>query len=139
MRIAIHDIIKQKQMDSKELRNYVISCNGNIINKRTNRELKPDISTGYARVTLSDNKFKKKYSIHRLVAMKFIPNPNNKPCVNHIDGDKLNNNFLNLEWVTYSENERHSHYVLGKKIKHSDETKRKMSISAKNRNYGIKS
>lgn len=54
-------------------------------------------------------------SIHRLVAMAFLPNPLNKPCVNHIDGNPSNNKVENLEWCTYSENELHSHRVLGKK------------------------
>lgn len=55
-------------------------------------------------------------SIHRLVAMSFLDNPKNKPCVNHIDGNPSNNKLQNLEWVTYSENEFHSFRVLGKKV-----------------------
>lgn len=51
----------------------------------------------------------RKYSIHRLVAVAFIPNNYNKPQVNHIDADKGNNHFSNLEWVTPLENTRHAH------------------------------
>lgn len=63
---------------------------------------------GYLYVVLT-NKYKKKtISIHRLVAQAFIPNPNNLPQVNHIDGDKLNNCVENLEWITNYDNMKHA-------------------------------
>lgn len=52
---------------------------------------------------------RKDYKAHRLVAETFIPNPNNLPCVNHIDGNKRNNHVENLEWITYTENNLHAY------------------------------
>lgn len=64
--------------------------------------------SGYHHVILSKGKVKKDLRVHRLVASAFIPNPLNKPEVNHIDGDKHNNNADNLEWATRKENINHS-------------------------------
>lgn len=59
---------------------------------------------GYCKVTLSKNKERLIFSVHRLVATMFIPNKNNYPCVNHIDSNRQNNNVSNLEWCTHKEN-----------------------------------
>lgn len=64
---------------------------------------------GYMQVALSVNKKHACFKVHRLVAKAFIPNPENKPQVNHKDGNKLNNNVNNLEWVTCSENHSHAY------------------------------
>lgn len=97
---------------------YMISDNGEIKSlSRKNgagtrikeRILKPDFSSrGYSRVTLSNEKGIKRYSVHRLVALHFIPNPENKPFINHIDNNPRNNNVSNLEWCTHSENMIHA-------------------------------
>ena len=59
---------------------------------------------GYLQVHLMNGNNRKTFNVHRLVAIAFIPNPENKPCIDHIDTDKTNNHVDNLHWVTYSEN-----------------------------------
>lgn len=87
---------------------YSVSSDGLVRNDRTGRFRKPTVSnSGYLRVKLWDGGKSKNCFIHRLVALAFVPNPGNKPEVNHIDGDKTNNAFSNLEWFTGVENIRH--------------------------------
>lgn len=87
---------------------YFVSNKGQVKSTISNRILALDENNcGYYRVTLHSPK-RKRYFIHRLVALHFIPNPDNKKFVNHIDGDKTNNKVDNLEWVTQSENEIHA-------------------------------
>ena len=76
--------------------------------------LKQENVKGYRRITLAKNNTVKRFLVHRLVAEYFLPNPTGKPCVNHINGVKTDNNINNLEWVTYSENEKHSYLILNK-------------------------
>lgn len=88
---------------------YQISDIGRIKNKINNRFLKPRVGTyGYYKVNLYKNKKVKTIEIHRLVAESFIENSESKNEVNHIDGNKLNNNITNLEWVTHKENIGHA-------------------------------
>lgn len=98
---------------------YQIGSCGNIRNKNNGRINVPfdRNRTGYVRAILFNGcGQRKKYFVHRLVAEGFIPNPDNKPHVNHIDGDKTNNCVENLEWVTRSENMQHAYYVLKRQI-----------------------
>lgn len=75
------------------------------------------IVEGYQRIVLMKEGIKKRYMCHRLVAQTFIPNPENKPFVNHINGNPQDNRVCNLEWCTQSENELHSYRNLGNTMK----------------------
>lgn len=87
---------------------YQVTSSGKIINKH-GRILKDRITKfGYIRAMLSVNKKPKQLLVHRIVAEHFVPNPQNKPDVNHKDGNKKNNHYSNLEWVTKSENTKHA-------------------------------
>lgn len=77
--------------------------------KRKEKILKPlKLTKGYLGIKLYNNTFSKTFKIHRLVAETFIPNLNNLPQVNHIDGNKQNNYVDNLEWISNLKNQRHA-------------------------------
>lgn len=92
----------------KGFENYLVSNFGKV--KRNDVELNPYIdATKYSKVGLAQGNGKqKKFLLHRLVAEVFLPNPESKPEVNHIDGNKQNNCVSNLEWVTRGENVKHA-------------------------------
>jgi len=98
------------------LPNYEASTSGRVRHKgKEPRKLQVNKRNGYVYIPVrKDMKFQS-LRVHRLIAEAFIPNPENKPHVNHIDGNKQNNSVENLEWCTQSENELHKCRVLGKK------------------------
>ena len=92
-------------MEIQDYPNYLIYDDGRVYNKKYNRFIKPTIvGKGYLQLALFKNGERKMFRINRLVSLHYIPNPENKPEVNHIDGDKTNNNIKNLEWMTRMEN-----------------------------------
>lgn len=116
-----------KQINSiKELEHispdYWISSDGYVISYRRNKNGKimkgsPD-TDGYIQVKLNERKLR---SVHGLVAMAFIENPENKPQVNHINGIPCDNRVENLEWVTNSENQKHAYRIGLQKARHKEE------------------
>jgi len=93
---------------------YLITDEGHVISIRYGkfRIMKPaTINRRYLQHIFSINGRRSNKTTHRLVASAFIPNPQHKPAVNHIDGNKLNNSVTNLEWVTHSENMIHSYKI----------------------------
>ncbi len=98
---------------------YKVNRNGDVLSlvgwngkQYINREriLKPTLTTtGYQKVDLKRDGKRKSLKLHRIVAMAFIPNPNNYPIINHIDGNPLNNSIENLEWCTQKHNCKHAY------------------------------
>ena len=93
---------------------YLISENGAVFSVKQNKQLKLSNSEGYLRVGLTKDGKRKKFLVHRLVAINFIDNPKNLPIVNHKDSVKTNNNKLNLQWSTNRDNTIHWHNELKK-------------------------
>ena len=104
------------QKKIKGFENYIIDHRGMVFNTKTRLVKKPTSNRsgkGYLFVDLYNNGVSKRFYIHRLVAEAFIPNTENKPYINHKDGNPQNNCVDNLEWCTPLENVEHASKVLG--------------------------
>ena len=100
-------------MEIQNYPNYLIYEDGKVWSKNRKIFLKGRNQGHYLNVSLCLNGKPKEHYIHRLVAIHYIPNPKHKPMVDHIDGNKLNNNVYNLRWVNNQEN---SNYFKSQKI-----------------------
>lgn len=117
---------------------YQVSSLGRVMSVVTNhgkpqRKIKPQYIRNYSYVNLSLKDKSHRKDVHRMVAIAFVPNPDNKPMVNHIDGMKPNNNASNLEWATCSENHKHA-YMTGLRSSEGTVTGQKLGSSSKYRN-----
>ena len=106
-----------KHLKDKGFEHFVVYDDGRILNTKTGNFICGDLnSCGYKRVTLYNKPYKKRFFIHRLVALYFVDGFSENLQVNHIDGDKLNNHYKNLEWVTQSQNEQHKQRFLNPRV-----------------------
>ena len=116
---------------------YYVTENGEVY--RSSRKLKPqDNGFGYLQVKVYHNKKYQMCRLNRMVAECYIPNPNNLPEVNHHDGNKLNNNILNLYWCTPSQNIKHAYRIGLMKTKLTEEQVKwiKQNYIPQNKIYG---
>ena len=121
-------LIEWRNLDHLNTKSYMINRNGEVkrlknSHSKSNGRKGKDIilsqsnSLGYNVVTLFINGKRQRHYVHRLLAYTFLPNCENKPCVNHINGNRSDNRLENLEWCTYYENNIHAYRVLNKPLK----------------------
>lgn len=103
-----------------EFPNYEVSNFGRVRNIKTHKEIKGSLNQGYIKVKFQNNEVIKVFSIHRLVALLFIPNPLNLPEVDHINTVRSDNRVENLRWVTKKENANNPISIKHKSESHKD-------------------
>ena len=126
--------------------NYFVSNFGNVKNSKTNRILKSGFHPkGYKLVDISKNGIKKTFTVHRLVALAFLENPDNKQMIDHIDENKSNNNVKNLRWATSKDNSANQGKYINNTSgfkgivfdKYANKYKAQIQINGKNKNLGL--
>lgn len=115
---------------------YKISNTGKVLSIKNNRIIKNMIKNGYENIEFWKNNKRKHMSVHRLIAEAFIPNPENKPHINHINSIRNDNRIENLEWCTPKENIQHSHKFGGAKTYNESKKGKKVPQFEKLRTKG---
>ena len=100
--------------------NYLIYEDGRVFGKKSKVFIKPRLDRGYKILNLRKNGGIKTHKVHRLVAEHYIPNPENKPCVDHINRITTDNRIENLRWVTLSENQQNRTKQINNKSGHKN-------------------
>tara|TARA_R110000782_G_C14493398_1_gene377630 strand:- start:38 stop:499 length:462 start_codon:yes stop_codon:yes gene_type:complete len=104
-------------MELEGFNNYLIYPDGRVQNKKTKRYLKQSgDGGGYLQLRIGKDKIKHTFKIHRLVALYYIPNPDNKRCVDHINRNRSDNRIENLRWVTDEENSQNRGATIANKL-----------------------
>lgn len=107
--------MKETWKDIKDYKGlYKVSSCSRILGIKYNRILKQRLKRGYSNICLCKNGIKREYRVHRILAIAFISNPDNKPYINHKNGIRDDNRLENIEWCTNSENQLHSYQKLGR-------------------------
>lgn len=110
-------------MELNNFSQFLIYDDGKIWSKFSNKFLKPYNNNGYSKVKLTnDEKIRKEYYIHRLIALSYLDNSENKPEVDHIDRNRSNNKLENLRWATLSENRKNTDLIKNTKTTHRNIT-----------------
>jgi hypothetical protein len=109
--------------------NYLIFEDGVVMNSKSGRELKPILNNdGYYKIGLRKDNKQKFFRLHRLIALAYIPNPDNKPFIDHINRNRGDNRIENLRWATLSENGRNSSCYSKTGLQHITKQIRKNTI-----------
>lgn len=103
---------QKKSVNIKGYEMYQCDTEG-VVYGKNGKPLKPNINKrGYKYVVFCVNGRTKTVQVHRIIALTFVPNPNNYDIVNHLDGNKLNNKASNFEWTTHHGNVEHAKHIL---------------------------
>jgi hypothetical protein len=121
-------------LQCKDIGKYIVRNNGTVYSKHFKRELRQIVPGSHGYLSFRFGKNGRNTLLHRIIAECFIPNPHNYKCINHKDGNKLNNNVNNLEWCSYSQNTLHAFKIGLRNNSYPHPNQRKRVEATKNNN-----